>query len=543
MDGLLKQSPSSLNVSMSVAVAYGALALCLALAGLCWTYRNRGFWTSRSANSAWIGGPEGKAFIGNLRELQTNGAASCKAWYSLYERYGPAYEMTIPFFRLHVINHPVYLEHIQKHNSKNYIRGAFTRNVFGELHRRGIFVADGAEWHVQRKAATRAFSKRNFETHITRSLHHWLDVLMRLLSNLAREQKTFDLQSLMSRFMFCLFLGIAFHEDELALAVMSADPKSLETTPEYVEALDRALYLFDRRRRYPLWRLTEKLSGEDKTSKRAAALFYAQIDGLIKKRLDMIKNGYKPSPDDGVDLLDLFMQSTDDPHTLGGMVFGILVAGRDTTAYSISWLMKEIHHQDNKHLDAAQKIRAEAKELGFTTGYLGYGDTPKMRFANAMWHETARLNTVSPAGQMEAAEDDVLPAVPDLNMRPRRIKKGDVVSYQNYVLSRMPEVWGEDATVFNPYRWFTENGESLSYSPFSKPRLVPQRRKTMTWKKLTLECPEYHSWNAGPRSCLGRALATYEGIATSTAILQRFDISLADDSRVYEPLAAMNMVR
>ncbi len=36
--------------------------------------------------------------------------------------------------------------------------------------------------------------------------------------------------------------------------------------------------------------------------------------------------------------------------------------------------MKEIHHRDNQHLDAANKIRAEAKELGFASAYLGYGD-------------------------------------------------------------------------------------------------------------------------------------------------------------------------
>lgn len=87
--------------------------------------------------------------------------------------------------------------------------------------------------------------------------------------------------------------------------------------------------VFDRRRRNPLWKLTEKLSGEDKTSKRAVDLFYAQIDGLIHKRLEAIKNGYKPNPDDGVDLLDLFMQSTDDLYTLGGMIFGFLAAGRE----------------------------------------------------------------------------------------------------------------------------------------------------------------------------------------------------------------------
>lgn len=38
--------------------------------------------------------------------------------------------------------------------------------------------------------------------------------------------------------------------------------------------------------------------------------------------------------------------------------------------------MKEIHHKDNQHLDAANKMRAEAEELGFTSGYLGYGDVP-----------------------------------------------------------------------------------------------------------------------------------------------------------------------
>lgn len=311
-----------------------------------WKYRNRGFWTSSSANARWIAGPKGKPFQGNSQELQTNGTASCKAWFSLYRRYGPAYEMTIPFFRLHIINHPTYLEHIQRHNAKNYIRGVFTRNTFGALHRTGVFVADGKEWQLQRKAATRAFSKQNFETHITQSVHYWLDILIQLLSNLAKQQKEFDFQELMGRFMFCLFLRIAFHEDELALAVLSEDPESLKSIPDYVEAIDQATYrtlisfhlvamadvfvlqVFDRRRRDPLWRITEKLSGEDKVSKRAVDLFYGQIDGLVKKRLEAIEKGYKPTPDAGIDLLDVFLQSTNDLYTLGGMVFGFLSAGR-----------------------------------------------------------------------------------------------------------------------------------------------------------------------------------------------------------------------
>ncbi|KAL1412260.1 hypothetical protein Q8F55_000003 [Vanrija albida] len=495
----------------------GVLQL-LMVSGIVWTYRNRGFLSSSSANSSWIPGPKGTMFRGNVGELDTKGESSAKAWMSLYKRYGPAYEMTIPFFRLHIINHPTYLEHIQKHNSKNYIRGAFTRNVFGALHRTGVFVADGKDHQLQRKVATRAFSKKNFETHITASLHHWLGVLMRLLDKMAEKDMAFDFQELMGRFMFCLFLRVAFHEEEMGLEILSDELESLDSMPDYVAAFDKAQLLFDRRRRDPLWKMTEKLSGEDKVTKRAVDLFYTQIDGLIKKRLDAMQNGYKSNPEAGVDLLDLFLQQTTDTYTLGGMMFSFLSAGRDTTAFSTSWMMKEILHSDNAHLDATAKILQELEDEGFTSGYLGYTDAPKLKFTNAMWDETARLNTVSPAGQLEAAEDDVLPAIPEFNIPPRAVKKGDIVSYQNYVLSRMPEVWGDDCATFNPYRWFRENGETVSYSPF-----------------------KYHSWNAGPRSCLGRALATYEGVAIVCAILQRFDVQLVDPVKVYEPLPALNM--
>ncbi|OAP59732.1 hypothetical protein AYL99_07030 [Fonsecaea erecta] len=518
MSTMLKSCLVYPETSITVGLGYGCVLILTTVLGIFWTYHNKGFWTSSSANAKWIASPKGKPFTGNLHELRTNGAASCEAWYSLYKRYGPAFEMTVPFFRMHIINHPTYLEHIQKFNSKNYVRGRFARNMFGPLHRGGIFVADGLEWQTQRKAASRAFSKRNFETHITQSVHYWLDILLSLLSNLAKEEREFDFQELMGRLMFCLFLRIAFHEDRLAWGIMSDDPKCLESKPDYVEAFDQATHLFDRRRRDPLWRVTEKLSGEDAITKKAVDLFYKQIDQLIEKRLNLMENGYKPNPDDGVDLLDLFLQSTSDVYTLGGMVFSFLSAGRDTTTYNVSWFMKEIHHRKNQHLNALMKIRAEADNLGFADSYLGYTDTPRLRFTNAMWDECTRLNTVSPAGQLEAAEDDILPAVPELKMPPRRIKKGDVVSYQNYVMARMPEIWGENAAVFNPYRWLKDNGESISYSPF-----------------------KYHAWNAGPRSCLGRLLATYEGITITVAILQRFDIILSDDNRTYEPLAALNM--
>lgn len=150
-----------------------------------------------------------------------------------------------------------------------------------------------------------------------------------------------------------------------------------------------------------MWRVSEKLSGEDKVTKRAVELFYGKIDYLIEKRLEAMRNGYKPNPDAGVDLLDLFMQSTTDKYTLGGMVYSFLSAGRtsilcnhlpllttnagDTTTYNTSWFMMEIHHKRNQHLNALSKIRAEIEDLGFTSGFLSYTDAP------VSWE--SRLNT------------------------------------------------------------------------------------------------------------------------------------------------------
>jgi hypothetical protein len=84
------------------------------------------------------------------------------------------------------------------------------------------------------------------------------------------------------------------------------------------------------------------ISGEAEISKRAVDLFYGQIDVLIDKRLEKIKQGYK-TPDGSVDLLDLFIEATDDRYTLGGMVFGFLAAGRKSKSVIKLGLFVEVY--------------------------------------------------------------------------------------------------------------------------------------------------------------------------------------------------------
>jgi hypothetical protein len=324
--------------------------------------------------------------------------------------------MTIPFFRMHIINHPLYLEHIQKHNSKNYIRGNFIRNVFGPLHRAGIFIVDGEEWQFQRKAATRAFSKRNFENHITKSLHYWLDILVGLLSNLAEADKEFDFQELMGRLMFCLFLQVAFHEDQLGRDVLSEDPECLKSMPDYIRAFDQAatcmlcrfLYLTfcrgsdtillkalivegvthygDLAKSYPV--KTRSPSKLPTFSTKRSMVSY--IDVLMQSNGDISltqmmelsswtsSNNQQTTLTNWAGWFSRFCQ-LDVSHEYAKTCTypsNMLMHAGDTTAFSLSWLMKEIHHSDNAHLDAANKIRAEAASLDLSSDYLAYGDVP-----------------------------------------------------------------------------------------------------------------------------------------------------------------------
>ena len=132
------------------------------------------------------------------------------------------------------------------------------------------------------------------------------------------------------------------------------------------------------------------MTGDHKIASYGMNCFYSMIDGLIQQRIDAYKEGYQPNPDDGVDLLDLFMQSTQDRYKLSGMVFSFLNAGRecllmfrgknnaagDTTSFSCAWMIAEMHHTKNRHLHAVEKMREELENMGFSSGYLGYADTP-----------------------------------------------------------------------------------------------------------------------------------------------------------------------
>ena len=100
------------------------------------------------------------------------------------------------------------------------------------------------------------------------------------------------------------------------------------------------------------------------------------------------------------------------------------------------------------------------------------------------------------------------------------IKKGETVTWQDWVMGRMPELWGDDCEQFKPERFIEQRDDgSVSIKTYSQYL--------------------FHAFNAGPRLCLGQTLATYEGCAVVAEILGNFDVhfdqqALANDAPTYD---------
>jgi hypothetical protein len=146
-----------------------------------------------------------------------------------------------------------------------------------------------------------------------------------------------------------------------------------------------------------------------------------------------------------------------------------------------------------------------------------------------LWNESIRLNTVSPAGQMQVAEDDVLPPIPELGVDPRPVKKhaalvpcvveiitiallltlcgirGDLIAWQNYVLSRSAHLCSScvrrdssDVNAHCPLRRL-ECQKSGDQTPLSLDRAVGSMKKTVSFVSQALSVRQ-HAFLACPKA-------------------------------------------
>ena len=157
-----------------------------------------------------------------------------------------------------------------------------------------------------------------------------------------------------------------------------------------------------------------------------------------------------------------------DDQFLQDLVLNFLIAGRDTTAESLSWTFFLLR----THPHVEKRVREESGNL-IGNRELTYADLNQFSFLLAVVNESLRLYPSAPLDHKVSVSEDILPDG-------SKIDKGDVVVYNIFAMGRSKDIWGDDADEFKPERWLNKYAPS-SYS--------------------------YPVFNAGPRECSGKRLA------------------------------------
>ncbi|KAI8150422.1 cytochrome P450 [Fennellomyces sp. T-0311] len=396
---------------------------------------------------------------------------------------------------------PNNIEHVLKTNFSNYVKGSNFLKWTGDLFGHGIFAANGEQWRYQRKSASLIFNVLNFRDHFTEVFVNELGAMSRfILDEKVTTGEPIDFYDAVYKFTLQSFVIIGFGKNLQIL-------ESKDANIPFAESFDICQWNCAQRFFDPFNDLRRKIQSILHPSQPTIEDHIKIIDDfvytLINSRKEQLAQGYKYK-----DLLSRFMTTRNEEgqivsnKELRDMVLNFILAGRDSTAQTLSWTL----HYLFQHPQVEAKLVAEVNE------YIPDGiesDPPtlyeaikKMNYAHAIFFEVLRLEPVVPINQKMALEDDVLP---DGTM----VYKGDVIVWVPYAMGRATKIWGTDAKEFKPERWFTPEGEL--------------RRETAS------KWPAFH---VGPRICLGQHLATLETLVALSLLLKRYKFSRAPGPKV-----------
>lgn len=421
------------------------------------------------------------------------------------------------------ITRPDWIQHVQKTNFSNYVKGPKLHTCLKDLLGDGIFNADGHTWKAQRKVGSNIMTMSNLKNLVAGVLDAQSQRFSDLLQQAAKQGTPIDLQKAYFDFTIQTFLRIAFSTDletvqSTRIATRSEQQKAAQHL-SFADAFDLAQRLTVRRINRPWWKLTRPWEPSEKKLEHAIRTIDRYLYPLIERRSQNKSKADKRH----ADLLDLFPSYRDDqdqpltPKQLRDALLNYLLAGRDTTAESLSWASFELlRHPEVVHdlrqelmshsiwFDPHQKIDDDDAEQRSSSFELSH--TKQLHHVRSIYHESLRLHPSVPRSSKIALQNDVLPGgvvVP----------KDTTVIWSDWLLARNKSVWGDDADEWKPRRWLNAEGEFINESP---------------WK--------FHAFNGGPRTCLGIQLAQFQGMYMLSRIFSDFDLELESDRGLhFEP--------
>ncbi|KAG2056638.1 cytochrome P450 [Suillus hirtellus] len=400
----------------------------------------------------------------------------------------------------------------------NYVKGAKFREAADSVLGTGVFNSDGEIWKLHR-TMTRPFFTHDRISHFEIFDRH-ADHAITLAKKRFRAGLAIDFQDLISRFTLdsaseflfghcidSLSAGLPYPHNATQVTNAIRGDNAAAT---FAYAFSQAQQAINRRVSIgQTWPLVEILAdGTAQHMKVVNAFLDPILKDALEKRSTAVEFDKNEFADDQT-LVDHLVNLTSDFKIIKDETLNILLAGRDTTASTLTSVIYLLA----MHPEFLTRLREEIISKVGLTRRPTYDDIKEMKYLRAVLNETLRL---FPAVPFDIRENicDTTWISPEDGKKPLFIPKGTMLSYSVLLMHRRTDLWGPDALEFDPDRWLDERVKKyLIPNPFI-----------------------FLPFNAGPRICLGQQFAYNEMSFMVIRLLQNFSaITLSPEPAMRPP--------
>ena len=427
-----------------------------------------------------IPGPKGRFLLGNLPDIPFDQFHEYLKEQS--KQYGDVFKLSLANKTMVVLSNPETVRTILKQRPNTFRRISAMQDVFGELGINGVFSAEGDEWKIQRKMMNQAFKASQ--------IHHYYPIISnttnRLTSSLnalSEQHKAFDFQALMMRYTIDITTQLAFGYDVNSLENQDSElQKKLSIVFPMISYRVKAPI--------PYWRYF-KLK-KDKELDAALSFIREQCHQYIKDAEAKVKAQGNPS-----NILESMIMARDEEDIpfsqdqLFANIITLLLAGEDTTANTLSWVM----HYLTKHPQYQSQLQQEIDNS--TLDFSDIKNLDQLPMLSAVIQEAMRLMPVAPFLYIENLADQTIEGYD--------IPAGTMLTLLTSQSGHDDEIFSQ-SDEFRPERWLKMTEETQK-----------QRTKDLM-----------HFGN-GPRLCPGMQLSFIEMKYALITMLKQFNF-IADNN-------------
>ncbi|KAG2143717.1 cytochrome P450 [Suillus clintonianus] len=429
---------------------------------------------------------------------------------------GPTINLRFFWEDLIVTTEPQHIKTMLATDFDNYVKGAKFREAADSVLGTGVFNSDGETWKRHR-TMTRPFFTHDRISHFDifdRHADHAID----LAKERFRAGLSIDFQDLISRFTLDsaseFLFGHCIDSLSARLPYPSDATESTNTiqgdnaSAAFSDAFSQAQQIINRRVSMgQTWPLVEILA--DSTAQHMKVV-NAFLDPILKDALEKHSKAVElDRNEDDQTLVDHLVNLTSDFKIIKDETLNILLAGRDTTASTLTSAIYLL----SMHPEFLTRLREEIISKVGPTGRPTYDNIKEMKYLRAILNETLRLFPAVPFDLRESIRDTTWTS-PEPGKEPLFIPQGVMLNYSVFLMHRRTDLWGPDALEFDPDRWLDER---------VKKYLIPNPYIFLPF-------------NAGPRICLGQQFAYNEMSFMLIRLLQNFSaITLAPEPTMRPP--------